>query len=230
MHRPPDLPAARTPREIAAVRGRRDGRGRTGRTGYRRNRSLWPSTKHDRPRARRTGLPTRPDAPHPAPTTPSGRTPPPAGPLGHTARPPPPGPPGAPRRPGDGRRPAPPRRPTSSRHPHDTLPPLTVKAGRPGASPRASPYPTAGPAPRRQHPRLDLILRTPQAQQPYSFLVGGNRPRTLSRLPHTACPHREVTLCNLHAIQGMAVAPPCQRSLRRPAQPRPSPRKITWSP
>ncbi|MEU9367804.1 hypothetical protein AB0D71_24580 [Streptomyces avermitilis] len=40
-------------------------------------------------------------------------------------------------------------------------------------------------------PHLDLILRTPRAQQPYSFLSGGNCRRDLSRLPHTACPAQE---------------------------------------
>ncbi|GDY73314.1 hypothetical protein SAV31267_027990 [Streptomyces avermitilis] len=144
-----------------------------------------------------TGLgPVEPDFPPaptpltPPPTTPSGANSPacrtvgphrPSTTAGPSRRSPPPW-----RRP-----PPPPRRADLPALATRTTPspPLTVKAGRPRRLAARISVPDCRALPHGVNiPRLDLILRTPQAQQPYSFLVGGNRPRTLSRLPHTACP------------------------------------------
>ncbi|MGW7046252.1 hypothetical protein ACWGDT_26870 [Streptomyces avermitilis] len=110
-------------------------------------------------------------------------------------------------------------------------PPLTVKAGRPRCLVVRSSVRDCPALPHGVNiPRLDLSCAphkhssrtaSSSAAAVHAASPGRRTPRA---------PHREVTLCNLHAIQGMAVAPPCQRPLRYPARTRRSRRKITWSP
>ncbi|MEU2581611.1 hypothetical protein ABZ612_01350 [Streptomyces avermitilis] len=71
-------------------------------------------------------------------------------------------------------------------------PPLTVKAAEPQHRAVRISVRDCSTLPHGVNtPHLDLIPRTPQAQQPYSFLFGGSCPRDLSRLPHTAYPSQE---------------------------------------